>query len=165
MIVIHILYINNEISKSKVRFITIQHTSFIVYECFVLFIGDIFESSKVKVRTTLLPGFSENRRSSIESWALKQDSKMSPQVGLAVHAWFSSWLTRLNCEPAWGRYRRSIFKIISDGVFRKDCGKRKRKQLVPAVVSSAKQGTETSTTYGPGLPARLPEANFFFEML
>jgi len=45
-----------------------------------------------------------------------------------------------------------------NGVFRKDYGNRNRKQLVPAVVSFAKQGTETETTYGPGRPARPPEA-------
>ena len=42
------------------------------------------ESSKLKARTSLLPRFSEKRRSSFELWALKQHSKMSPQVGLAV---------------------------------------------------------------------------------
>jgi len=47
--------------------------------------GVIFESSKLKARTSLLPRFSEKRRSSFELWALNQQSKMSPQVGLAVH--------------------------------------------------------------------------------
>ena len=46
--------------------------------------GDIFEISKLKARTSLLPRFSEKRGSSFELWALKQHSKMSPQVGLAV---------------------------------------------------------------------------------
>jgi len=46
--------------------------------------GKIFESSKLKARTSLLPRFSEKRRSSFELWALKQHSKMSPQVELAV---------------------------------------------------------------------------------
>ena len=41
--------------------------------------GDIFESSKHIARTSLLPIFSERRRSSFELWALKQHSKMSPQ--------------------------------------------------------------------------------------
>jgi len=44
----------------------------------------IFESSKLKARMSLSPRFSEKRRSSFELWALKQYSKMSPQVGLAV---------------------------------------------------------------------------------
>jgi len=39
-------------------------------------------------------------------------------------------------------------------VFRKDYGNRNRKQLVPAVLSFAKQGTETGTTYGTGRPTR-----------
>ena len=47
--------------------------------------GVIFESSKLKARTSLLPRFSEKRLLSFELWALKQHSKMSPQVGLAVH--------------------------------------------------------------------------------
>ena len=47
-----------------------------------------------------------------------------------------------------------------DGFFCKDYGNRIRKQLVPAVVSFAKQGTETETPYGPGLPARPPEAKW-----
>jgi len=47
--------------------------------------GDIFESSKLKAQTSLLPRFSEKRLSSFELWALKQHSKMSPQVGLAIH--------------------------------------------------------------------------------
>jgi len=45
---------------------------------------DIFESSKLKARTSLLPRFSAKRRLSFELRALKQHSKMSPQVGLAV---------------------------------------------------------------------------------
>jgi len=49
--------------------------------------GYIFESSKLKARTSLLPRFSKKRRWSFELRelrALKQHSKMSPQVGLAV---------------------------------------------------------------------------------
>ena len=46
--------------------------------------GDIFESSKLKARSSFLPRFSEMRRSSFELQALKQHSKMSPQVGSAV---------------------------------------------------------------------------------
>jgi len=46
--------------------------------------GDIFESSKLKARTSLLPRLSKKRRSNFELWALKQHSKMSPQVGSAV---------------------------------------------------------------------------------
>ena len=46
--------------------------------------GDIFESSQLKARTSLLSCFSEKRRLSFELWALKQHSKMSPQVGSAV---------------------------------------------------------------------------------
>jgi len=46
--------------------------------------GDNFESSKLRARTSLLPRFSEKRRSSFELWALKQHLKMSPQVGSAV---------------------------------------------------------------------------------
>jgi len=46
--------------------------------------GDIFESSKLKAWTSLLPRFSEKRRSSFELWALKRYSKISPQVGSAV---------------------------------------------------------------------------------
>jgi len=34
--IIHIFHINNEMSKSNVKFITIQHTSVIVHVCFVL---------------------------------------------------------------------------------------------------------------------------------
>ena len=49
--------------------------------------GDIFESSKLKAITSLLPRFSGKRPSSFELRALKQHSKMSPQVGLAVHTW------------------------------------------------------------------------------
>ena len=54
--------------------------------------GDIFESSKLKSRTSLLPRFSEKRHSSssFELWALKQCSKMSPQVGSAVSS-IKSW--------------------------------------------------------------------------
>ena len=42
------------------------------------------QSSKLKGRMSLLPRFIEKRRSSFEFWALKQHSKMSPQVELAV---------------------------------------------------------------------------------
>jgi len=47
----------------------------------------------------------------------------------------------------------------SDGFFRKGYGNRNRKQLVPAVVSFAKYGTETETTYGPVRSVRLPEVH------
>ena len=47
-------------------------------------LGDIFESSNLKARTSLLPHFNEKRRSSFELWALNQHLKMSPQVGSAV---------------------------------------------------------------------------------
>ena len=47
--------------------------------------GDIFESSKLKARTSLLPRFSEKRRS------LKQHSKLSPQVDRG-----SSWIVKLS---------------------------------------------------------------------
>ena len=47
--------------------------------------GVIFESSKLKARTSLLPRFSEKRRSSFELW--NSIPKMSPQVGLAVPMW------------------------------------------------------------------------------
>ena len=40
--------------------------------------------SKIKARTSLSPRFSDKRRSSFEVWALKELSKMSPQMGLAV---------------------------------------------------------------------------------
>jgi len=46
--------------------------------------GDIFGSSNLKARTSLLPRFSKKRLSSFELWASKQHSKISPQVGLAV---------------------------------------------------------------------------------
>ena len=46
--------------------------------------GVIFESSKLKARKSLLPRFSEKRRSSFELWASKQHSQMSPHMGLAV---------------------------------------------------------------------------------
>jgi len=45
---------------------------------------DIFESLKLKARTSLLPHFIGKRHSSFELWALKQHSKMSPQVGSAA---------------------------------------------------------------------------------
>ena len=47
--------------------------------------GDIFESPKLKARTSLSPRFTEKRRSSFEHWALKHFSKISRQVGLSVY--------------------------------------------------------------------------------
>jgi len=44
----------------------------------------LFQSAKLKARMPPLPRFSEKRRSSFELWALKELSKMSPQVGSAV---------------------------------------------------------------------------------
>jgi len=44
----------------------------------------LFQRSKLKARTYLLHRFSEKRHSIFELWALKELSKMSPQVGLAV---------------------------------------------------------------------------------
>ena len=73
--------------------------------------GDIFESSKLKAPTCLLAHFSEKRRSSFELWALKQHSKMSPQVGSAVHATHSAThcntLQHTATHPTWDRlYQR-----------------------------------------------------------
>jgi len=48
---------------------------------------DIFERSKLKARTSLLPRFSVKRRSNFELWALQLHSKMSPQVGWAVYGY------------------------------------------------------------------------------
>jgi len=47
---------------------------------------------------------------------------------------------------------------ISDGFFHKNYGNRNRKHLVLAVVSFAKQGTETETVQVSGRPARPPGA-------
>jgi len=44
----------------------------------------LFQSSKLKDRTSLFTETWQKRRSSFELWALKQLSKMSPQVGSAV---------------------------------------------------------------------------------
>ena len=41
----------------------------------------LFQSSKLKARTSLFTETLQKRRSSFELWALKQHSKMSPQVG------------------------------------------------------------------------------------
>jgi len=59
--------------------------------------GVIFESSTLKARTSLLPRFDEKRRSSFELWALKQHSKMSPQVGLAVPQIHVFWCRCIGC--------------------------------------------------------------------
>jgi len=45
----------------------------------------LFQSSKLKDRRSLLPCFSAKRRVSFELWALKELSKMSPHVRLAVN--------------------------------------------------------------------------------
>ena len=58
--------------------------------------GVIFGSSKLKARTFVLPRYSEKRRSSFEPWALKQLSKMSPQVGSAVQTLKNTIIIR--CE-------------------------------------------------------------------
>jgi len=60
---------------------------------------------------------------------------------------------------------RHLWKNSSDGFFYKDYRNRNRKQLVPAVVSFAKQGTEAETTYGPGRPTRPLDAKFFKKKL
>ena len=44
----------------------------------------LFRSSKFQALTSHWPRFSEQRRLSFELWALKELSRMSPQVGLAV---------------------------------------------------------------------------------
>jgi len=44
----------------------------------------LFQSSKLRARTSLLPRFSEKRRSSFRLWCLKELSKLSRQVGLVV---------------------------------------------------------------------------------
>jgi len=86
-----------------------------------------------------------------------------------------------NLQPLWphtiGACRKCVYPNSHldsslkspNGVFRKDYGNRNWKQLVSAVVSFAKQGTETETTYGPGRPARPPEAKiaaiFFWDVV
>ena len=60
----------------------------------------------------------------------------------------------------------SFFSYTTDsnGFFRKDYVNKNRKQLVPVLVSFAKQGTETETTHGFGRPARLLEAKSCFRL-
>jgi len=59
--------------------------------------GDIFDllfqSSKLKARTSLLPRFSEKSRSSFEPWVLKELWKTSPHVGLAVSKRRCIWMS------------------------------------------------------------------------
>ena len=57
------------------------------------------QSSKLKARTSLLPRFSEKRRSSFDLWALKQLSKMSPQVGLMYKGKFQWDILRCPLAP------------------------------------------------------------------
>jgi len=52
----------------------------------------LFQSSKLKTRTSLFTETWQKRSLCFELWALKQNSKMSPQVGLAI-----TWLT-LMCD-------------------------------------------------------------------
>ena len=56
--------------------------------------GDIFESSKLKARKSLLPHFSEKRRSGCELWALS----------------FELWNSIRKCHPKWDRLYKS-YKI------------------------------------------------------
>ena len=58
----------------------------------------LFQNSKLKARTSLLPRFSEKSRSSYELWALKELSKTSPHLGLAVYTFdHSDWSIRRVC--------------------------------------------------------------------
>ena len=50
----------------------------------------LFQSSKLKARTSLLPHFSKKSLSSFELWTFKELSKMSPQMGLAVQRLYNS---------------------------------------------------------------------------
>jgi len=68
----------------------------------------------------------------------------------------------LNLKWAANRFR---WMVRSDGCFRKDYGNWNRKQLVPTVVSFAKQETEIGNTYGSVRPARPPEANILRRQL
>jgi len=90
-------------------------------------------------------------------------------------AYSSDWMGLRNPNKQTNRLLHSweyLFSVelasihfYSDGVFGKNYGNRNRKQVVPAVVCFAKQGTETETTNVPGRPARPPEAkigDFFF---
>jgi len=74
------------------------------------------------------------------------------------------WHVRTNKCVQTNICKTSVFvvsvQIYSDGSFRKDYGNRNRKQLVPAVVSFAKQETETGNTRGSGRPTRPPEAKW-----
>jgi len=61
--------------------------------------------SKLKARTSLLPRFSEKRRSSFELWALKEHSKISPHVRLPVYTDMSAsvcvHVCMHTCRCAW----------------------------------------------------------------
>jgi len=61
----------------------------------------LFQSSKLKARTPVLPRFNEKRRSSFELWALKELSKMSPHVGQAVRMLAQGSVLQFECtgEP------------------------------------------------------------------
>ena len=56
----------------------------------------LFQSSKLKARTSLFNETWQKRCLSFELWALKLHSKMSPQVGLAVR-WSGTWCLWMRC--------------------------------------------------------------------
>ena len=61
----------------------------------------LFQSWKLRARTSLLPRFSEKRRSSFELWALKELSKISSHLGLAVDVWMSYVWMSLDYMKLW----------------------------------------------------------------
>jgi len=59
------------------------------------------QSSKLKARTSFLPRFSEKRQSSFELSDLIELSKMSSQMGLAVHACIQSMCDTTHSYVTW----------------------------------------------------------------
>jgi len=70
--------------------------------------GDIFESSKLQARKSLLPRFSENRLSSFELSALKQHSKLSPKRLVAPPRVYVC-ISMDSAGPAWSSLTHSWF--------------------------------------------------------
>jgi len=70
-------YANLTFSKIDLRYYSQSHLGW--------HFRKLFQSSKLKARTSLFTETLQKRRSSFELWALKQHSKMSPQLGSAVN--------------------------------------------------------------------------------
>ena len=86
-------------------------------------------------------------------WERSKETSDCPMGQVIYPRWRPFLVPGQALYPRWSLSQFHLSQLVPQSGSTRPCS-----VLVPTVVSFAKQGTETETTYGPGRPGRLPEA-------